>query len=91
MKKFVKIKQNNKKRLADFIEEKRGIKLNTKSMFDIQIKRIHEYKRQLMFTLYAITQYNRIKANPDGDLYREPFWWPEKPHRDTPWPNCSSS
>jgi glycogen phosphorylase len=68
MKKFVKIKQNNKKRLADYIEQKRGIKVNTGSMFDIQIKRIHEYKRQLMFALYAITQYNRIKANPDMDV-----------------------
>ena len=53
--------------MAEYIEEKRGVKINTKSMFDIQIKRIHEYKRQLMLTLYAITQYNRIKANPDGD------------------------
>lgn len=68
IKKYVKIKQNNKQRMADYIEEKRGIKVNTKSMFDIQIKRIHEYKRQLMLTLYAITQYNRIKANPDGDF-----------------------
>ena len=68
MKKFAQTKQNNKRRMADYIEEKRGVKINTKSMFDIQIKRIHEYKRQLMLTLYAITQYNRIKANPDGDF-----------------------
>jgi starch phosphorylase len=68
MKKFTKVKQGNKQRMADYIEEHRGIKVNTKSMFDIQIKRIHEYKRQLMLTLYAITQYNRIKANPDGDF-----------------------
>ncbi len=68
MKKFAKVKQNNKQRMADYIEEKRGIKIDVNSMFDIQIKRIHEYKRQLMFALYAITQYNRIKANPDGDF-----------------------
>ncbi|PKD42435.1 glycogen/starch/alpha-glucan phosphorylase [Rhodohalobacter barkolensis] len=67
MKKFAKVKQNNKQRMADYIEEKRGIEVNTQSMFDIQIKRIHEYKRQFMLALYAITQYNRIKANPDGD------------------------
>jgi len=67
MKKFVQIKQNNKQQMADYIEEKRDVKINTKSMFDIQIKRIHEYKRQLMLTLYAITQYNRIKKNPDAD------------------------
>jgi starch phosphorylase len=68
MKKFAAIKQENKQKMADYILDKRGIKINTSSMFDIQIKRIHEYKRQLMFTLYAITQYNRIKANPDGDF-----------------------
>jgi glycogen phosphorylase len=67
MKNFAKIKQNNKQRMADYIEEKRGIKIDTGSMFDIQIKRIHEYKRQLMLTLYAITRYNQIKANPDMD------------------------
>ncbi len=67
MKKFASVKLKNKQRMADYIEEKRGIKINTTSMFDIQIKRIHEYKRQLMLTLYAITQYNRIKANPDGE------------------------
>lgn len=68
LKKFVKVKQENKQRMADYIEEKRDVKINTQSMFDIQIKRIHEYKRQLMLTLYAITQYNRIKENPDGDF-----------------------
>ena len=68
MKKFAEVKQNNKQRMADYIEEKRSIEVNTKSMFDIQIKRIHEYKRQFMLALYAITQYNRIKANPDGDF-----------------------
>lgn len=66
LKKFVDVKQANKQRMADYIEEHRGIKVNTKSMFDIQIKRIHEYKRQMMLTLYAITQYNRIKENPEG-------------------------
>ena len=68
MKKFAEVKQNNKQRMADYIEEKRGIEVNTKSMFDIQIKRIHEYKRQFMLALYAITQYNRIKENPEGDF-----------------------
>jgi starch phosphorylase len=68
MKKFAKVKQNNKQRMADYIEEKRGIEINTKSMFDIQIKRIHEYKRQFMLALYAITQYNRMKENPDKEF-----------------------
>jgi glycogen phosphorylase len=68
MKKFVQIKQNNKQRLADYIEQNRDIKVDVNSMFDIQIKRIHEYKRQLMLTLYAITQYNKLKGNPDLDV-----------------------
>jgi glycogen phosphorylase len=67
MKSFISIKQNNKKRLADYIEEKHDIKVDINSMFDIQIKRIHEYKRQLMLTLYAITQYNKLKVNPELD------------------------
>lgn len=68
MKKFVAIKMDNKKRLAEYIEENNGVTVDTKSMFDIQIKRIHEYKRQFMLTLYAISQYNKLKENPDLDV-----------------------
>ena len=68
MDRFVKIKQSNKQLLADYIEEKQEIRLDLNSMFDIQIKRIHEYKRQLMLTLYAIAKYNQIKANPDLEV-----------------------
>ena len=68
MKKFVDIKMDNKKRLAHYIEEHNGVTVDTASMFDIQIKRIHEYKRQFMLTLYAIFQYNKLKANPDLDV-----------------------
>lgn len=65
-KKFSTIKQRNKKRLAEYILEKNGVKINTESIFDIQIKRIHEYKRQLMALLHAIALYNRIKDNPEA-------------------------
>jgi starch phosphorylase len=64
-KKFAAIKLENKQRLADYIFETQGIHVNPNSMFDIQIKRIHEYKRQLMAALHVITLYNRIKENPD--------------------------
>jgi starch phosphorylase len=64
-KKFAAIKLENKQRLADYIFETQGIHVNQNSMFDIQIKRIHEYKRQLMAALHVITLYNRIKENPD--------------------------
>jgi starch phosphorylase len=60
------IKQHNKEQLADYIASTTGIKVNTKSMFDIQVKRIHEYKRQLLNALHVIHMYNEIKANPEG-------------------------
>lgn len=59
---FASVKQENKARLAAKIEEKTGIKVNVNSIFDVQIKRIHEYKRQLLNVLHIVTLYNRIKA-----------------------------
>ncbi|MFN1835641.1 glycogen/starch/alpha-glucan phosphorylase [Balneola sp. MJW-20] len=67
-KEFADIKLENKKRLAEHIEEEHNIKVDPKSMFDIQIKRIHEYKRQLMAALHVITLYNRLKKNPDLNI-----------------------
>lgn len=61
-----KAKQENKLRLAKLIESEFGVKINPSSMYDIQVKRIHEYKRQLLNCLHIITLYNRIKANPNG-------------------------
>lgn len=58
---FRKVKHKNKVKLANKIEELVGIKINPNSMFDIQIKRIHEYKRQLLNILHVITLYNRIR------------------------------
>ncbi len=66
--KFSEIKLNNKKKLANYIKETRGIEVDPKSIFDIQIKRIHEYKRQLMAALHVATLYNRLKANPGLDI-----------------------
>ena len=65
---IIKVKQTNKEKLASYLEEKTGVKVNTGSIFDIQVKRIHEYKRQLLNILHVITMYNRIKANPGGDF-----------------------
>ncbi|KAK8735952.1 hypothetical protein OTU49_005136 [Cherax quadricarinatus] len=61
-------KQENKLRLAKELEQDYGIKVNPSSMFDIQVKRIHEYKRQLLNCLHIITMYNRIKANPSANF-----------------------
>jgi starch phosphorylase len=63
---FAAVKHANKVRLADKIEEKTGVKLNTESLFDVQIKRIHEYKRQLLNVLHIITLYNRIRRGEKG-------------------------
>ncbi|XP_071039061.1 glycogen phosphorylase-like [Parasteatoda tepidariorum] len=53
-------------KLADLIEKDYGIKLNTESIFDVHVKRIHEYKRQLLNLLHVITMYNRIKEKPNA-------------------------
>jgi starch phosphorylase len=66
VKEFTKIKKENKKRLAEYIERENGVKVNPDSIFDVQIKRIHEYKRQLMAAMHTAALYNRIKANPDA-------------------------
>lgn len=63
---FIKIKQENKQKFARYLEKEYGLKLDPSSLFDFQVKRLHEYKRQLLNVLSVITQYNRIKRNPGG-------------------------
>ena len=57
-------KVENKRRLAAYIQQKTGVVVDAESLFDIQIKRIHEYKRQILNVLHAVTRYNRIKEDP---------------------------
>ena len=59
------VKQQNKQRLAEWLEKTYNLHINPLSIFDMQVKRIHEYKRQLLNVLHIITLYNRIKANPE--------------------------
>lgn len=59
------VKQENKHRLAEWLSKTYNQNINPMSMFDMQVKRIHEYKRQLLNVLHIITLYNRIKAHPD--------------------------
>jgi starch phosphorylase len=59
------VKRENKNKLIRYIKETQNIELNADSLFDVQIKRIHEYKRQLLNLLHVITLYNRIKDNPE--------------------------
>jgi starch phosphorylase len=62
------VKRRNKERLAAYIKESRGVEVSPESLFDIQVKRIHEYKRQVLKALHAITLYNRMKANPEARI-----------------------
>lgn len=65
---IAKVKQENKVKLTQIIEKDYGIKVNPSSLFDIQVKRIHEYKRQLLNCLHIITLYNRIKRDPTANF-----------------------
>ncbi|WP_033753156.1 glycogen phosphorylase [Pantoea sp. NGS-ED-1003] len=61
------VKFDNKRRLADWVAKNMDVVLDPNALFDVQIKRIHEYKRQLLNVLHVITRYNRIKADPGAD------------------------
>ena len=62
-----KIKTNNKKSFAMYVKEKTGVELDPTSIFDVQVKRLHEYKRQNLNALQIVAKYLEIKENPDGD------------------------
>ena len=68
-------KQAIKKDLTDYTAQNLGVKVNPESLFDIQVKRIHEYKRQHLNVLYIITLYNRLKQNPDLDIVPRTFFF----------------
>ena len=70
---FMNIKYQNKVRLAKYIKEHNGIDVDPRSIFDCQVKRLHEYKRQLMNILHVVYLYNEIKAHPDMDIVPRTF------------------
>ena len=72
-KEFMNIKYKNKVRLAKYIKEHNGIEVDPRSIFDVQVKRLHEYKRQLLNILHVMYLYNKLKQNPGMDFYPRTF------------------
>ena len=70
---FINIKYQNKLRLAKYIKEHNGIEVDPRSIFDVQVKRLHEYKRQLLNILHVMYLYNELKEHPDMDFYPRTF------------------
>ncbi len=70
---FMNIKYQNKVRLAKYIKEHNGIDVDPRSIFDVQVKRLHEYKRQLMNILHVMYLYNQLKDNPNLDIVPRTF------------------
>ena len=70
---FMNIKHLNKVRLAKYILENNGIEVDTNSIFDVQVKRLHEYKRQLLNILHIMHLYNQLKENPNMEFYPRTF------------------
>jgi starch phosphorylase len=73
LKEFMDIKYKNKERLAAYILRHNGIEVDPRSMFDVQVKRLHEYKRQLLNILHVMYLYNKIKDNPEMEFYPRTF------------------
>ena len=70
---FMNIKYQNKVRLANYILEHNGVEVDPRSIFDVQVKRLHEYKRQLLNILHVMYLYNEIKEHPEMDFYPRTF------------------
>ena len=70
---FMNIKFQNKQRLAKYILEHNGVEVDPHSIFDVQVKRLHEYKRQLLNILHVMYLYNQLKKNPGMDMYPRTF------------------
>ena len=70
---FMQIKYQNKLRLAEYIQKHNGVEVDPRSIFDVQVKRLHEYKRQLMNILHVMYLYNQLKEHPEMEFYPRTF------------------
>ncbi|MDC0611994.1 glycogen/starch/alpha-glucan phosphorylase [Vibrio sp.] len=77
-KEFMAVKKENKQRLADWVSEHMGIKLDVNAIFDVQIKRLHEYKRQHLNMLHILSLYYRLLNDPDFDMVPRVFFFGAK-------------
>ena len=73
LKEFMSIKYQNKERLAKYILEHNGVEVDPRSIFDVQVKRLHEYKRQLLNILHVMYLYNQIKEHPEKNFFPRTF------------------
>ena len=73
LKEFMDIKYKNKERLAEYIKKHNGIEVDPRSIFDVQVKRLHEYKRQLLNILHVMYLYNQIKEHPEKNFFPRTF------------------
>ncbi len=78
LRRFAEIKHENKVAFAKYIKKRQGVEINPDSIFDVQVKRLHEYKRQQLNILNIISEYQMLKANPDADYYPKTYIFASK-------------
>ena len=89
---LAKIKLENKRSFAEYIQEHTGQVVDPNSLFDVQVKRLHEYKRQHLNALHILSLYNEIKSNPHADILPTTFYLRcQGSSRPTTWPSRLSS
>jgi starch phosphorylase len=85
------VKEANKQRLADYVQQHTGTALDPTWLFDIQVKRIHEYERQYLNLLHIVTLYRRLKENSGLAIPPRPSSSAARPRPATSWPSATSS
>ena len=88
---FMTIKRHNKEKLVKVIKAETGIDVSAEAIFDVQIKRLHEYKRQQLNLIHIMALYRRLLANPDYDMHPRVFIFGSKAAPGYNWPRTSST